>query len=87
MFVVLVGRRLAYFAMRWVADSTRISRGQVSLVLVLTFPTAALTQHLGLHPLLGAFALGVLLNNAPRADLSNDVALLVAHGGPRGQVR
>nr|AAF26906.1 unknown [Sorangium cellulosum] len=80
LFMVLVGRRLTHLAMRWVADATRVSKGQVSLVLVLTFLAAALTQRLGLHPLLGAFALGVLLNSAPRTNrpLLDGVQTLVA---------
>ncbi|WP_420878036.1 cation:proton antiporter [Sorangium cellulosum] len=80
LFMALVGRRLTHLAMRWVSDATRVSKGQVSLVLVLTFLAAALTQRLGLHPLLGAFALGVLLNSAPRTNrpLLDGVLTLVA---------
>ncbi|WP_437594348.1 cation:proton antiporter domain-containing protein [Sorangium sp. So ce1000] len=80
LFMALIGRRLTHVAMRWVADATRVSKGQVSLVLVLTFLAAALTQRLGLHPLLGAFAFGVLLNNAPRTNrpLLDGIQTLVA---------
>lgn len=80
LFMTLVGRRITHVAMRWVADETRVSKGQVSLVLVLTFLAAALTQRLGLHPLLGAFAFGVLLNSAPRTNrpLLDGVQTLVA---------
>lgn len=69
-FIVMLtlGRRLVFWAMRRVADSTHIVKGQLSLVLVLMLLAAALTQALGLHPLLGAFVLGVLLSRAPRTN-------------------
>lgn len=68
-FMLTVGRRFTFWAMRRVADTARIARGQLTLVLVLTFLSAALTQALGLHALLGAFVFGVLLSRAPRARL------------------
>jgi Kef-type K+ transport system membrane component KefB/nucleotide-binding universal stress UspA family protein len=69
-FIVMLtlGRRFVFWSMRRVADSTRIVKGQLSLVLVLMLLSAALTQALGLHPLLGAFVLGVLLSRSPRAN-------------------
>lgn len=66
--MLTIGRRLVFWAMRRVADSTHIVKGQLSLVLVLMLLSAALTQALGLHPLLGAFVLGVLLSRAPRTN-------------------
>lgn len=65
-----VGRRFTFWAMRRVTDLAGITYGQVSLVLVLTFLAAALTQSLGLHVLLGAFVFGVLLSRAPRTTES-----------------
>ncbi|MFT3771341.1 MAG: cation:proton antiporter [Minicystis sp.] len=65
--VILLGRRATAWAMRRVADATHITKGPISLVLVLAFVAGAFTQALGLHALLGAFALGVLLGRAPRA--------------------
>lgn len=69
-FIVMLtlGRRVVFWAMRRVADSTHIVKGQLSLVLVLMLLAAALTQAMGLHPLLGAFVLGVLLSRAPRTN-------------------
>lgn len=66
LFMLTLERRFTFWVMRRVADSARIARGPISLVLVLTFLTAALTQALHLHPLLGAFLFGVLLMGAPR---------------------
>jgi Kef-type K+ transport system membrane component KefB len=64
---IAVGRRAVAWAMRRVADDARVARGPFTLVLVLACVGAALTAALGLHPLLGPFALGVLLAGAPRA--------------------
>ncbi|MBV8772039.1 MAG: cation:proton antiporter [Deltaproteobacteria bacterium] len=70
LFMWLVGRRFIFWAMRRVTDLMQVINGQLSLVIVLSFLSAALTQVLGLHPLLGAFAFGVLLGQAPRATPS-----------------
>ncbi|HEX9058159.1 MAG TPA: cation:proton antiporter [Ktedonobacterales bacterium] len=67
-FMIVVGRRFTAWAMRRVADYTTIFKGQLSLVLVLAFLSAGLTQILGLHALLGAFVFGVLLTRAPRTN-------------------
>lgn len=66
LLMMTVGRRFVFWAMRRVRDATWIIKGQVSLILALAFAAAALTQVLGLHALLGAFVVGVLLSQAPR---------------------
>ncbi len=66
-FMLTLGRRFTFWAMRRVADVTAISNGELSLVLVLLCVAAASTALMGLHPLLGAFVFGVLLSKAPRA--------------------
>ncbi|HZU13334.1 MAG TPA: cation:proton antiporter [Chloroflexota bacterium] len=66
--MITVGRPVVFWAMRRVRDRTSILKGQLSLVLVLTFLAAALTQALGLHALLGAFVIGVLLSRSPRSN-------------------
>ena len=66
--MLTLGRRFTFWAMRRVTDLTGITHGPVSLVLVLTFLAAAITQSLDLHALLGAFVFGVLLSRAPRAS-------------------
>lgn len=65
--MMTVGRSFTFWAMRRTSDLTSIVNGELTLVLVLTFLSAAVTQALGLHPLLGAFVFGVLLGRAPRA--------------------
>ncbi len=69
-FMFTLGRRFLFWAMRRVADATGIPNGELSLVLVLLCVSAACTTLLGLHPLLGAFAFGVLLGKAPRATMA-----------------
>ncbi len=67
--MMTLGKRFTFWAMRRMADLTHIVRGELSLVVLLAFLAAALTQGLGLHALLGAFVFGVLLSQAPRATL------------------
>src|SRR5919199_658372 len=68
LIMMTVGRRLTFWAMRRVADTPGLIQGQRSLSLVLALLAAALTQFLGLHVLLGAFVVGVLLSQTPRTD-------------------
>lgn len=70
LFMMTIGRRFTFWAMRRTADMASIVNGQLSLVLVLGFLSAAFTEWLGLHALLGAFVFGVLLSQAPRATIS-----------------
>lgn len=66
--MLTLGRRFVFWTMRRVADSTSIVRGQLTLIVVLMLLFGALTLAMGLHPLLGAFVLGVLLAQAPRRN-------------------
>jgi Kef-type K+ transport system membrane component KefB len=67
LLMMTIGRRLTFWAMRRVEDFSGIVMGQLSFVLVLTFLVAAVTQSLGLHALLGAFVVGVIVTAAPRS--------------------
>lgn len=67
--MMTLGRRFTNWAMRRTADLGFIVNGELSLVIVLTFLSAAITQALNLHALLGAFVFGVLLSQAPRATV------------------
>lgn len=69
-FMLTLGRRFTFWAMRRVADVSAISNGELSLVLVLLCVAASATMWMGLHPLLGAFVFGVLLSKAPRATVA-----------------
>lgn len=84
-FMMTLGRRFTFWAMRRVADAAFVINGEVSLVLVLALLSAALTEFLGLHALLGAFVFGVLLSRSPRATerlLENIQTLTVSFFGP-----
>ncbi len=84
-FVMTLGRRFTFWTMRRVADAGQVINGQASLVLVLALLSAALTQFLGLHALLGAFVFGVLLSQSPRTTqrlLENIQTLTVSLFGP-----
>ena len=70
LFMFTLGRRFTFWAMRRVADVTCIPNGELSLILILLFLSAATTTLMGLHPLLGAFVFGVLLSKAPRATVA-----------------
>lgn len=63
-----VGKRFIFWSMRRVSDLAWVIKGQLTLVLVLTFLAAAATQALGLHALLGAFVVGVILAESPRVS-------------------
>lgn len=84
-FMMTLGRRFTFWAMRRVTDAGQVINGQASLVLVLALLSAALTQFLGLHALLGAFVFGVLLSQSPRTTqrlLENIQTLTVSLFGP-----
>jgi Kef-type K+ transport system membrane component KefB len=66
--MLTVGRKLTFWAMRRITDYGFLVRGQLSLVLVLVFASAAMTQAMGLHALLGAFIFGIVLSQSPRVN-------------------
>ncbi len=68
LFMVVIARRFVFWTMRRVADLAPIANGELSLILVFTFSAAAVTQALGLHALLGAFVVGVIIARSPRAN-------------------
>ena len=69
-FMLTLGRKFTFWAMRRVTDVTGIVNGELSLILLLASLSAIATASAGLHPLLGAFVFGVLLSRAPRATLA-----------------
>lgn len=67
--MLTVGKRITFWLMRRVSDLTFVAHGLLTSMLILCFICAAATQAMGLHPLLGAFILGVLLNQSPRIQV------------------
>lgn len=66
-FVSLVyfGRSIFFAGLRWVNDQVSSKDGLITAMVVLLLASAAATQALGVHIVLGAFAAGVLLSQAP----------------------
>ncbi len=58
-------RPLFFAALRWVNDKVSTKEGLITAMIVLLLSSAAITQSLGIHIVLGAFAAGVLLSQAP----------------------
>lgn len=77
--MLTIGKRFTFWAMRRITDFGLVARGQLSLVLVLVFASAAFTQALGLHALLGAFIFGIVLTQSPRvnAELKDNLQSLI----------
>ena len=62
--VVYFGRPLFFRLLRWVNDKVS-SDGLITAMIVMLLLGAATTQALGIHIVLGAFAVGVILSQAP----------------------
>lgn len=59
------GRPLFFTMLRWVNDHVSSKEALVTAMVVLLLTCAAITQSLGVHIVLGAFAAGVILSQAP----------------------
>jgi Kef-type K+ transport system membrane component KefB/nucleotide-binding universal stress UspA family protein len=64
--MLTVGQKFIDWAMRRITDATQIIQGQLTLIVTLGMLFACVTQKLGLHALLGPFAIGLLIARAPR---------------------
>lgn len=60
-----VGRKLILDALRWIQDSVKIDFASISFVAVLLLVSSAITQFIGVHVVLGAFAVGVIISQSP----------------------
>jgi Kef-type K+ transport system membrane component KefB/nucleotide-binding universal stress UspA family protein len=65
LLVMYFGRPLFFAILRWVNDKISTSEGLITAMAVLLLFCAATTEALGLHVVLGAFAAGVILSQAP----------------------
>jgi Kef-type K+ transport system membrane component KefB/nucleotide-binding universal stress UspA family protein len=63
--VVYFGRPVFFAILRWVNDKVSTSDGLITAMIVMLLLGAATTQALGIHIVLGAFAVGVILSQAP----------------------
>lgn len=57
---------LLHRAFRWIDDHFHGTGVDITLVVVFTFVTAAVTEQIGVHAVFGAFVAGVLLRQVPR---------------------
>lgn len=63
--VVFFGKPVFFAGLRWVNDQVSSKDGLITAMVVLLLASAATTQALGVHIVLGAFAAGVILSQAP----------------------
>jgi Kef-type K+ transport system membrane component KefB/nucleotide-binding universal stress UspA family protein len=64
-FSFTLGRRLVAHVIRWTNDHLIIEMPVISAILVLTFVMALATDLLGVHTILGAFVIGILVGQSP----------------------
>jgi Kef-type K+ transport system membrane component KefB/nucleotide-binding universal stress UspA family protein len=64
-FSFTVGRRLVAFVIRWVNDNLVIDAPVITAILALTFAGSVLTDLIGVHNVLGAFVVGILIGQSP----------------------
>lgn len=60
-----IGRKLILDALRWIHDSVSIDFALISFVAILLLVSSAITQFIGVHVVLGAFAVGVIIAQSP----------------------
>lgn len=64
-FTMTIGRKMIFSLFRWVQDRSRVEYAAISLVIVCLLLSSALTEFIGVHVILGAFTVGVLLAQSP----------------------
>ncbi|MFN2455609.1 MAG: cation:proton antiporter [Pyrinomonadaceae bacterium] len=64
-FSFTVGRRLVANVIRWTNDHMTIEMPVITAILILMFLAALLTDYIGVHTVLGAFVVGILIGQSP----------------------
>lgn len=62
---LILGRRAVAFLIRWVNDNLAIEVPVISLIFVLMLALSLLTDWIGVHTVLGAFVVGILVGESP----------------------
>lgn len=62
-----IGRKLILDSLRWIHDKSNIPFAPISYVAILLLVSSAITQFIGVHVVLGAFAVGVVIAQSPLA--------------------
>ncbi len=65
LFGATIGKKLIFNLFRWAQDRSHVDYASISLVIVCLLLSSAITQFIGVHVILGAFAIGVLLAQSP----------------------
>ena len=60
-----LGRRVVAFLIRWVNDHLAIEMPVITVILILMFAMALVTDWIGVHTVLGAFVVGILVGESP----------------------
>ncbi len=64
-FSFTVGRRIISFLIRWTNDNLIMEMPVISVILVVMLLMALLTDFIGVHTVLGAFVVGILVGQSP----------------------
>ncbi len=64
-FSFTVGRRVVANVIRWTNDHMTIEMPVITAILILMFLAALLTDYIGVHTVLGAFVVGILIGQSP----------------------
>lgn len=64
-FSFTVGRRIVAHVIRWTNDHLTIEMPVITAILILMFLMALLTDYIGVHTVLGAFVVGILVGQSP----------------------
>ncbi len=65
-FAYLWGFRLISYILRWVDDRGIVEAGALTVIIVLGFACAIITQAIGVHAVFGAFVGGLMIGRSPR---------------------
>lgn len=60
-----IGKKLILDGLRWIQDNVSIPFAAISFVAILLLVSSAITQFIGVHVVLGAFAVGVVIAQSP----------------------
>jgi Kef-type K+ transport system membrane component KefB/nucleotide-binding universal stress UspA family protein len=60
-----IGRRMVFFAIRWVNDNFASEYAVITAILIIMGAMALITHLIGVHTVLGAFVAGVLIGESP----------------------
>lgn len=64
-FSFTIGRRVVAFVIRWTNDNLLIEMPVISSIILLMLLMALLTDYIGVHTVLGAFVVGILVGQSP----------------------